>query len=218
MTFDPTPADGRPARESSGGLTGSINKYAEALEFVWMRYIVSYDRQQQRSLTNSVRANLNAYRGTLDAKIQKLKKLALAWLPLLSGDAEDANVARSILFMRVLFPIIFVAALIAFLYVRRKRYANLWHNWRLRGKKIEDGNSAVSFYNRMTNALAAHGLQRAISETPLEFAAATKMPEALTLTRAYNHVRYGEQELLLTEIARIEKWLKSLEETKDRKG
>jgi hypothetical protein len=70
----------------------------------------------------------------------------------------------------------------------------------------------------MTNALAAHGLQRAISETPLEFAAATKMPEALTLTRAYNHVRYGEQELLLTEIARIEKWLKSLEETKDRKG
>ncbi len=67
----------------------------------------------------------------------------------------------------------------------------------------------------MTSALAAHGLQRATSETPLEFATATGMPEALTLTRAYNHVRYGEQELPPTEIAQIETWLKSLEETKD---
>jgi transglutaminase-like putative cysteine protease len=217
VTFDPTPAAGRPARESSGGLTGSINKYAEALEFVWMRYVVSYDRQQQRSLANSLRTNLNAYRGTLDARIQNLKKLALAWLPSLSGDAEDANVARSILFMRVLFPVIFGIALIAFFFARRKRYANLWHNWRLRGEKIEDGNSAVSFYNRMTTALAAHGLQRATSETPLEFATATGMPEALTLTRAYNHVRYGEQELPPTEIAQIETWLKTLEETKDSK-
>jgi hypothetical protein len=31
-------------------------------------------------------------------------------------------------------------------------------------------------------------------------------------------VRYGEQELPPTEIVQIEKWLKSLEEKKDRKG
>lgn len=217
VTFDPTPAAGRPARESSGGLTGSINKYAEALEFVWMRYVVSYDRQQQRSLASSLRTSVNSYRGTLDAKIQNLKKAFLTWLPLLSGDAENANVRRALSLMWPLFLFVLIIVSGVLLYARKNWVTKLWHNWRLRGEKIKDGNSAISFYNRMTNALAAHGLQRATSETPLEFATATGMPEALTLTRAYNHVRYGEQELPPTEIAQIETWLKSLEETKDSK-
>ncbi len=217
VTFDPTPAAGRPARESSGGLTGSINKYAEALEFVWMRYVVSYDRQQQRSLASSLRTSVNSYRGTLDAKIQNLKKAFLTWLPLLSGDTENANVRRALSLMWPLFLFVLIIVSGVLLYARKNWVTKLWHNWRLRGEKIKDGNSAISFYNRMTNALAAHGLQRATSETPLEFATATGMPEALTLTRAYNHVRYGEQELPPTEIAQIETWLKSLEETKDSK-
>ncbi len=218
VTFDPTPAAGRPARESIGGLTGRINKYAEALEFIWMRYVVSYDRQQQRSLANSLRTNLNAYRGTLDARIQNLKKAFLTRLPSSSVDADTTNVRRALSSLWPLMLLLLITVTGAFIYMGKTWRVKLWHNWSLRGKKIEDGNSAVSFYNRMTSALAAHGLQRATSETPLEFAAATNMPEALTLTRAYNHVRYGDQELPQTEIAQIEKWLKSLEETKDRKG
>ncbi len=216
ITFDPTPAAGRPTRESSGGLTGNIHKYAEALEFVWMQYVVSYDRQQQRSLANSLRTDLNAYLRVLSARVQAVKKTVLAYLPLTSGEAEDANLARSLYLMWPLLAFILIASAFVFFYMRTGGRLKLWHNWWFPKKAIEEKESAVAFYNRMIGALAARGLQRTTSETPLEFAAAINMPEALAVTRAYNLVRYGEQRLPPTEIAKIETWLKSLEGNENR--
>jgi len=216
ITFDPTPAAGRPARVSSGGLTGSIHKYAEALEFVWMQYVVSYDRQQQRSLANSLRTDLNAYLRGLNTRVQALKKTVLAWLPSSSGEAGDANLARSLYLMWPLFAAVLIASPFVFFYMRRSGRLKLWHNWWFPKKGVEEKESAVAFYNRMIGALAARGLQRTTSETPLEFAAAINMPEALAVTRAYNLVRYGEQRLPPTEIAKIEAWLKSLEGNENR--
>jgi hypothetical protein len=63
----------------------------------------------------------------------------------------------------------------------------------------------------MVKILEARGLHRATGQTPLEFAAATKMPEALIITNAYNRVRYGAQDLTPSEIAEIDAWLRHLE-------
>jgi hypothetical protein len=63
----------------------------------------------------------------------------------------------------------------------------------------------------MTVVLAARGLQRAESETPLEFATSSGMTEAMRITRAYNRVRFGEHKLTATEAAEIEEWLSRLE-------
>jgi len=78
---------------------------------------------------------------------------------------------------------------------------------------VEDpGRSVVEFYERMTKTLGARGLQRAAGETPLEFASATKMPEAMQVTRAYNRVRFGDAKLSASESAQIEEWLRRMEE------
>ncbi|HKR02329.1 MAG TPA: DUF4129 domain-containing protein, partial [Pyrinomonadaceae bacterium] len=96
------------------------------------------------------------------------------------------------------------------LLVKRVRRLGFWHIFKRR--QVEGGRaSVVEFYERMTKALATRGLRRAAGETPLEFASATQMPEALHITRAYNRVRFGDESLSPTERARIEEWLSNIE-------
>ena len=76
----------------------------------------------------------------------------------------------------------------------------------------EDGGaSAVDFYERMATALDARGLRRETHQTPLEFASATGVPEALTITKAYHRVRFGAQSLTPAEAAEVERCLTRLE-------
>jgi hypothetical protein len=63
----------------------------------------------------------------------------------------------------------------------------------------------------MTKALAKRGFRRTASQTPLEFAGALAMPEALRITEAYNRVRFGEQEISINEAGEIESWLRQME-------
>ena len=71
--------------------------------------------------------------------------------------------------------------------------------------------SAIVFYERMNRALAARGLRREPHQTPLEFAGALDVPEALLLTRTYNRVRFGAHDLTRDEAARVETWLRRIE-------
>jgi hypothetical protein len=54
---------------------------------------------------------------------------------------------------------------------------------------------SVEFYEQLIEVLRARGLQRGPSETPLEFALATNLPEAVAITEQYQKVRFGEREL-----------------------
>ena len=107
-----------------------------------------------------------------------------------------------------------LVALIAFGFVGFMRRLRRHGFWRVFKRRQVEGKpaSVVEFYERMTKTLAARGLQRSAGETPLEFAVATGLPEALKITRAYNRVRFGEQNLSATEATQIEDWLKRMEE------
>ena len=59
----------------------------------------------------------------------------------------------------------------------------------------------------MIRLLEQRGLVREPHQTPLEFAAATKLPEAVLLTKKYNSVRFGEVKLSIAERDQIENWL-----------
>jgi hypothetical protein len=85
-----------------------------------------------------------------------------------------------------------------------------WRIFRRRQAEDERG-SAVEFYERMIKTLASRGLERAAGETPLEFASATGMPDALKITQAYNRVRFGDEKLSASESTQIEEWLKGME-------
>ena len=74
--------------------------------------------------------------------------------------------------------------------------------------------SIVEFYDRMQRVLAEKGFARQPHQTPLEFAFAVGMPEAVSITEKYNRVRFGEKPLSRDESVEIENWLEELETTK----
>jgi transglutaminase-like putative cysteine protease len=209
VTFDPTPAAGRPARTHTG-LAGSLGKYAEALELMWIQYVVGYDKQEQRTLATTLRNRLYAYRRALSEAIDNLTAAAVNWWHTITSGTLSANSwlgsASAALLLLPLLLLIFLMTLL----VSRARRLGLWRGLRFWRTETE-GRSVIDFYERMVAVLAARGLERAADETPLEFAAATGMMEALKVTHAYNRVRFGEQRLSAAEAAEIEEWLTGLE-------
>ena len=214
MTFDPTPVDGRPGNNDAGGLLrGRLGKYAEALELFWIQYVVAYDKQEQRSLATSIRSNLGVYRQTAGQTFAELRVGFAAWWQQFSTGAGGTGDG-----LRINVPLLaglsLLVGLLALLVARARR-------WDLTGllkfgRREKKNYSSVVFYERMIRAFESRGMLRAPDETPLEFAAATGMPEATLLTRSYNRVRFGAHELTNAEAARIEEWLRRVEKESER--
>ncbi|HKQ50767.1 MAG TPA: DUF3488 and transglutaminase-like domain-containing protein [Pyrinomonadaceae bacterium] len=208
VTFDPTPQAGRPAFQRTG-IQGWFGKYAEALEMLWIQYVVGYDSQEQRSLANTVGNRFYDLRNWTGERLNSLKESFADWFGWLKIENEDGSVSYTRLALAALVAVLAVVGLV--LLVRRIRRLGLWRFFS-RVREEEARGSVVEFYERMTLALGARGLKRAPGETPLEFASATGLPEAMQLTRAYNRVRFGDARLTASERAEIEEWLSRMEE------
>jgi hypothetical protein len=130
------------------------------------------------------------------------------WFGWLRGDNTDGQLSYARLALLLLPLLIILTGLI--LLARRIRRLGFWQSFKRRQVEGRSG-SVVEFYERMTKALSARGLSRDAGETPLEFATATGIPEAVNITRAYNRVRFGEQNLSMTESSQIEDWLRRME-------
>lgn len=207
VTFDPTPSIGRPSTERAG-FKGALSKYAEALEMMWIQYVVGYDGAEQQSIAKSIGNRFSDLRDWLVRRFESLKDAFSNLSTWLRGGSADGHLS----YLRVAL-LAFTLALLVFgfaLLIRRLRRLGLRRIFKRR--QVEGkSTSVVEFYERMTKTLAARGLKRSPGETPLEFAAATGLPEALKITRAYNRVRFGEENLSNVETAQIEDWLKKME-------
>jgi len=194
VTFDPTPAAGR-AEPQSTGLAAQLGKYAEALELIWFQYVVGYDKQEQRSLATSLHNRVFDYRRILSEVFGSLKSK----VPVISGKG-------------IVFVLALVTILISLIFIRVLRLG-----WR-RGLTIPRGTretekTAIEFYERLTALLEDRGLSRLSDQTPLEFASNLGSRDALTITRLYNRVRFGSQELSAAEQQEIDQALLDLEGT-----
>ncbi|HVF51311.1 MAG TPA: DUF3488 and transglutaminase-like domain-containing protein [Pyrinomonadaceae bacterium] len=209
VTFDPTPPAGRNIGASTGGLGAQLNKYAEALELFWIQYVVAYDKQEQRTLANSFRRRWREYREAFGMSTEALTATIRAWW--VSSPADEGASGKGSLWRAagVVFALAVGVALLL-LFVRRYR-RRLFGRAASPVAEFGRNDSEISFYRRMIAALEARGLRRAADQTPLEFAAATGMPEAMLITRAYHRVRYGAQKLSTNEAAEIEQYLRQVE-------
>jgi hypothetical protein len=193
VTFDPTPPAGR-TEPVNGGLAARLGKYAEALELVWFQYVVGYDKQEQRSLATSLQNHLFEYRRSLANLVSFIRRTISLHGP------------------KVVVPgLALMAAMLMAL-----AGARVWRfGWRRALKFHGDENqpqaAAVEFYQRLLVALSRRGLTRENNQTPLEFAGGLELQQALTITRAYNRVRFGGEQLSEKEIREIENELKRLE-------
>ncbi|HKP71484.1 MAG TPA: DUF3488 and transglutaminase-like domain-containing protein [Pyrinomonadaceae bacterium] len=209
VTFDPTPFDGRPGANGTGGMRGRLGKYAEALELFWIQYVVTYDKQEQRSLATSLRSSLGVYRQTAGQVLGDLRAEVSGWWRNLTNGGGGAQGFAGLTNLPALVAFSLLLGMLVLLAARSRR-------WRLTGgfgfwRRAKKNYSSVVFYERMTRALESRGLLRTPEQTPLEFAATTGMPEALLVTRSYNRVRFGAHELTTTEAARVEEWLRRIE-------
>ncbi|HWW77867.1 MAG TPA: DUF3488 and transglutaminase-like domain-containing protein, partial [Pyrinomonadaceae bacterium] len=205
VTFDPTPADGRPAGTSGEGLEGSLRRYADALELFWIQHVVAYDRRDQRALARTLSSQISSYSRAASDSADGLGAVLAALLggrrlsSLLALATSPYGVASAGL---VLFGL-------GFLWLRRVGRIGA-----RRAGKNDEGNAraTVEFYLRMNAALAARGLTRSADQTPLEFAEAVGTPEVLSVTKAYNSVRFGAGGLTDAEAAEVERCLRAMEE------
>ncbi|MEO5860638.1 MAG: DUF3488 and transglutaminase-like domain-containing protein [Pyrinomonadaceae bacterium] len=206
VSFDPTPAGGQGGEFASTGISGRVTKYLEALEMFWIQYFVAFDNQEQRSLFTNLRKGVVDYQSSTSNYLETIQSLAAEWWRDVQGENGFETRAAAIGYATAALSLI-VVLLIAFWLVwrrlRRIALLALIRRWFAPKPK----RTVVEFYERMVKVLAERGLVRSAYETPLEFAYATNIPEAVSLTRHYNSVRFGEVELSQEERVEIEEWL-----------
>lgn len=209
VPFDPTPVAGQVAPGWSSGIAGRFNKYVEALEAFWIQYFVAYDNQEQRTLVRSVRSGFMDYQTKTTSFLGHAQDVIRGWWAEVRGDKGFQTSVSAILYAAGYF-VAAVLGLLLFVWLYRKVVkSKVWGgiaDWLSRKKRP----SVVEFYDRMQRVLASKGLRREPHQTPLEFAFAVDMPEAVKITEKYNRVRFGEKNLSTAEANEIENWLNEI--------
>jgi len=198
VTFDPTPPAGRtePVRT---GFTAQLQKYGEALELLWVQYVVGYDKQEQRLLATSLHNRIFDYGRMASNMLNTMSRYM------------NRNVLVVVAGVTAL-----VLTLLLVFYGKR-----IWA-WTRRGldNGTEDGRnySNVQFYERLVSLMEQRGVLRDKHLTPLEFANTLRSNDVMVITRAYNRVRFGGQKLSAIERKEVERALFALEGNTDRHG
>lgn len=211
VAFDPTPFAGQTSAANYAGTFGSFKRYMEAFETFWIQYFVAFDNQEQRSLFSSVKSSFQDYQTKSASWLNQLQDKIGEWWKEVRGDKGLQSSALAILYgIGYLVGAGLGVFLLIWLY-RRISKLKIWRNivaW----LKRKNDQTIVEFYERMQKILNKQGFIRQPHQTPLEFAFALNMPEAVNITEKYNRVRFGEKELSDTEAQEIENWLNNLEE------
>ena len=206
VSFDPTPAAGQGGEFAGTGITSRVNKYLEALEMFWIQYFVAFDNQEQRSLFTNLRKGFLDYQSSTSNYFETMQLLVAAWWRDVQGENGFETRAAAIGYATA--AVLFVVAVLIGLWLAWKRLRLVpILTWIKRWFVPKPKRTVIEFYERMVKILGERGLVRSAHQTPLEFAYATDIPEAVSLTQRYNSVRFGEAELSLDERKEIEEWL-----------
>ncbi len=211
IPFDPTPFAGQFSENSDTSLYGSINSYLEALETFWIQYFVAYDNQEQQSLFRSFKDSFSEYKSSASSWATSLQTEFKNWWEEVRGDKGLQASAIAIAYgIGYLIAGVLGVSLLVWL-VRKIINLSIWKRFGNWIKRTDEATRIIEFYERMQKVLASKGFKRNPHQTPLEFAFALNIPEAVKITEKYNRVRFGEKDLSKDESKEIENWLKDLE-------
>ncbi len=212
VPFDPTPVAGQSPGGTTVGITGKFGKYLEALETFWIQYFVAFDNQEQRSLFTSVKKSVGEYQSKTSSVINQFFNRVSEWWKEIRGDKGiETSVAAAVRGALYLAVALVGLLLLVWMYrkvVKLKVWRNVW-DWLFARRRA----TIIEFYERMQTILEDRGFTREPHQTPLEFAFAVGMPEAVKITEKYNNVRFGEKHLSSNEADEIENWLEEISTT-----
>ncbi len=208
VTFDPTPSGGDAGGETMG-IARQVGKYLEALDAIWIQYFVAFDTQEQRSVARSLRNGFVDYQTKTTSYLGHLQDIISDWWTEVRGDKGTLASAAAVGYaIAILAGVIALGLLLIWIYRKIGKMAIWRRMWERLFSKPHV--SIIEFYDRMQDILAQKGFVREPHQTPLEFAYAVGLPEAVKITERYNRVRFGEQHLSDDEAAEIKWWLTSL--------
>jgi transglutaminase-like putative cysteine protease len=208
VPFDPTPAAGQGLEVVSTGIMGQYTKYLEALEMFWIQYFVAFDNQEQKSLLTSVKKSFVDYQSKTSSYVETFQILVAEWWKDVKGE-NGFETRLAAVGYAIASVLLFVLLVLVFWFGgKRVRKMSIWSRFRSRFQPGQN-RAIIDFYDRMIRLLEGRGLNREPHQTPMEFAAATMLPEAVMLTQKYNLVRFGKAELSIAEREQIENWLGS---------
>ena len=217
VRFDPTPFAGQPVSENYGGIMSKFTGYLEALEAFWIQYFVAFDNQEQRSLFRSVRNGFVEYQSNVSSYIASLQERFVKWWSAVRGERGVEGTVSAVGYA-VAYLTAFVLGVLLLYWLYGKIKVLGWWQILVRWFGRSEPATVVEFYERMQHVLASKGFVRKAHQTPLEFAYAVNMPEAVRITEKYNRVRFGEKYLSSDETDQIEHWLSSLSHEETRAG
>ncbi len=215
VTFDPTPFAGLNENDgAAAGLLAKLGNYLEALETFWIQYFVAYDNQEQKSLFRSMKDGFNDFQSAVSDGVADVQLRIQQWWAEVRG---DAGVQASL--FAIGYGAVYILAGGALLLIvtygfrklRKLDLAAIVRKWFGRKRQI----GIVEFYERMVKILSGRGLKRDPFQTPLEFASAVGIPEAMAITEKYNRVRFGGHDLSPAEADEVEDLLSRLDRPDD---
>jgi hypothetical protein len=219
MTLDPTPAAER--NEAVAGVGGFATKFrliTDLIRYIWVFYIVGYNADRQRFLLyDPIRQLIVEARSGFQMMGQAVQSATTAMFGFRDFAAFISVRGFFVSFILLLALVGLVRGCYWF-WSRAKRW--------FRGDPEDSASLSASqvFYRRLTQLLAAFGLERPSAETQHEFA--NRASAFLTgrgsstagvadvpplVVDAYYHVRFGHRELSLDSLATLERRLDALE-------
>lgn len=192
VEFDPTPAAG--INTYSSDLTTEFRQSIEALQLMWIRYVVALDTNEQLSIFRSVQGGLLEAKAWLTSKVASIRR----WIAGLF-ESRPSSMPMSGLLTGIVVAMLGIGALSfsgMLLHSRGWRLGGLvlpmwrWRGWWRRGARPPE-RTAVLFYEQMAAMLARNGIRREPAMTPREFAGECDLDEVRKITEHYHRVRFG---------------------------
>ncbi len=168
VTFDPTPPDRHdPLGRGGTGWGAKMSRFFDTLRFQWTKWVIEYDLVAQISLFKDLGRALK--HGAL--ALRDVFAAILRYWPVLA---------------------IAIAALVAFVLIRRRRHADAMLPTRARARP-RTRSAIAQIYDQVAKQLSRAGIPREPATTPHELATrlATKVPQIRELTELYYAAEWG---------------------------
>lgn len=215
QTFDATPPDRVEAEHSApDGLFASVREFYEHIEFAWIKSVVAFDSQTQKSVIDNVTATVSSTTSRTNRRLSRWIDLAKS-LPgrLNLGHLEVLVIALSS------FGLIVAAGIFTRLYLARRRRVTRLQLTALPPDQRRGLSRRLRFYLVMLDLLERKGYRRPAWQSPSSFA--HELAEAnplrfdpvVALTEQFYEIRFGHRPLDEERKKRIRAHLKQLEQS-----
>lgn len=216
VAFDPTPAAGLSVYGS--GLAAWLRRHREAMEMLWLEHVIGFDTNKQFSMAGAAQQWVSqmfaSYKLELSSRwvdwipkfARKIESLGASGA---TGEKSQESESPGDASGLVSHPLTLALLGVTLAIIAVASWSRYSRSWR-RNAKHDSAASAVAFYHEMLQALERAGHQRAIHQTPAEYAEQLRMPAVTEITNLYQQVRFGDRLLGDDEIARVGLLLREL--------